>query len=410
MVVMIESSDGRKARSATHAPMNYDLLISSIAEVHARTQAGAAGAVNRYLTLRNWFIGAYIVEFEQNGEDRASYGQQLLPRLARDLKRRKIPGCSPEMLGRMRFFYRTYPQLSESVSPPFATEAGTFRPPVDRTEIPSPPVTESRPALPTPLDGQTLLRLSWSHLIELIRLDDPWQRAFYENECLRGSWSKRELQRQISSLLYERTGLSLDKQAIIERARRQASEARIQISELIRDPYVLEFVGLTEQHRYTESDLETALLDDIQTFLLELGSGFCFEARQKRITVSNEHDYIDLVFYHRLLRCHLLIDLKVRHFQHSDAGQMNFYLNYWKREVMTAEDNPPVGLLLCSGKDQTKVEYAIGGLDQQLFVSRYLVALPKPNEIEQLIAHDRALWEQSGGKNRPPSDNPSKDS
>jgi predicted nuclease of restriction endonuclease-like (RecB) superfamily len=240
------------------------------------------------------------------------------------------------------------------------------------------------------------MRLSWSHLIELIRLDDPWKRAFYENECLRGSWSKRELQRQIGSLLYERTGLSVDKQAVIERARRQAFDARVQISELIRDPYVLEFVGLAEQPRYTESDLETALLNHIQSFLLELGSGFCFEARQKRITVGNEHDYIDLVFYHRLLRCHLLIDLKVRHFQHGDAGQMNFYLNYWKRGVTSPEDNPPVGLLLCSDKDQTKVEYAIGGLDQQLFVSRYLVALPKPNEIEQLIERDRALWEQRG--------------
>src|ERR1700730_10959266 len=148
-------SDQRKTRSATKAPMSYKLLISSIAEVHSRTQAGAAGAVNRHLTLRNWFIGAYIVEFEQNGEDRASYGQQLLSRLARDLKRRKIPGCSPEMLGRMRFFYRTYPQLSDSISGPFATESGTFRVPADRTEISSPVVTKSNSAFPTPLDGQT---------------------------------------------------------------------------------------------------------------------------------------------------------------------------------------------------------------------------------------------------------------
>ena len=373
--------------------MSYESLISSIAEVHARTQTGAAGAVNRYLTLRNWFIGAHVVQFEQNGADRAIYGQQLLVHLARDLRRRRIPGCSPEMLGRMRVFYRAYPQLGENGPSLFAMESGTSSVPTE-IEISSPAVTKSDTALPTPLGRQALLRLSWSHLIELIRLEDPWKRAFYENECLRGSWSKRELQRQISSLLYERTGLSLDKQAVIERARRQASEARVQISELIRDPYVLEFVGLAEQPRYTESDLETALLDHIQGFLLELGSGFCFEARQKRITVGQEHDYIDLVFYHRLLRCHLLIDLKVRHFQHSDAGQMNFYLNYWKREVTSPEDNPPVGLLLCSDKDQTKVEYAIGGLDQQLFVSRYLVALPKPNEIERLVERDRALWER----------------
>jgi hypothetical protein len=164
MVVTMEFSNRGKAGSSTHAPMSYELLISSIAEIHARTQAGAAGAVNRYLTLRNWFTGAYIVEFEQNGEDRASYGQQLLPRLARDLKRRKIPGCSSEMLGRMRLFYRTYPQLSESVSQPFATASGRFRASANRTEIPSPPVTESSTTLPTPLDGQTLLRLSWNLL------------------------------------------------------------------------------------------------------------------------------------------------------------------------------------------------------------------------------------------------------
>jgi len=379
--------------------LSYELLIASIAEVHARTQSGAAGAVNRYLTLRNWFIGAYIVQFEQDGADRASYGQQLLLHLARDLKRRRIPGCSPEMLGRMRVFYRTYPQLHENGSSPFVTEFETSSVPAEPIEISSPAVTKSETALPTPLGRRTLLRLSWSHLIELIRLEDPWKRAFYENECLRGSWSKRELQRQIGSLLYERTGLSLDKQAVIERARQQATAAPVQISELIRDPYVLEFVGLAEQPRYTESDLETALLDHIQGFLLELGSCFCFEARQKRITVGTEHDYIDLVFYHRLLRCHLLIELKVRHFQHTDAGQMNFYLNYWKREVTSLEDNPPVGLLLCSEKDQTKVEYATGGLDQQLFVSRYLVALPKATEIERLVERDRALWERRGATN-----------
>jgi predicted nuclease of restriction endonuclease-like (RecB) superfamily len=293
--------------------------------------------------------------------------------------------------------------LNENGSAQFAAESGAFPAPAEPNEISSPAVTKSKTTSPTPLDGRTLLRLSWSHFIELIRLEDPWKRAFYENECLRSSWSKRELQRQISSLLYERTGLSRDRQAVIERARRQSSEARLQIAELIRDPYVLEFVGLAEQPRYTESDLETALLDHIQCFLLELGSGFCFEARQRRITVGNEHDYIDLVFYHRLLRCHLLIDLKVRDFQHGDAGQMNFYLNYWKREVTSLEDNPPVGLLLCSDKDQTKVEYAIGGLDHQLFVSRYLVALPKPNEIEQLIERDRALWERRSDTKSPQS-------
>jgi predicted nuclease of restriction endonuclease-like (RecB) superfamily len=246
-----------------------------------------------------------------------------------------------------------------------------------------------------PLPVELVLRFSWTHLLQLIRLDDPWKRAFYENECLKGNWSKRQLQRQIGSLLYERTGLSTDKAAVIERAREQAVETAGSIADLIRDPYVLEFTGLAEQPRYHESDLETALLDHLQSFLLELGTGFCFEARQKRVTVGNEHDYLDLVFYHRILRCHLLIDLKVRPFQHGDAGQMNFYLNYWKNEITPTCDNPPVGLLLCSDKDGTKVEYATAGLDQQLFVSRYLVTLPEPQQLEQLIETDRAVWTQA---------------
>ena len=239
---------------------------------------------------------------------------------------------------------------------------------------------------------------AWTHLIDLLAIADPWQRAFYENECLKGNWSKRQLQRQIGSLLYERTGLSTDKHAVIEHARQQAIKVPDQIADLIRDPYVLEFNGLAEKPHYLERDLEKALLDHVQSFLLELGAGFCFEARQKRITLGNEHDYIDLVFYHRILRCHLLIDLKTRAFEHSDAGQMNFYLNYWKVEVLAEGDQPPVGLLLCTAKDETKVEYATGGMDQQLFVSRYLVALPKTEDLERLIETDRAVWEQQHGQ------------
>jgi predicted nuclease of restriction endonuclease-like (RecB) superfamily len=377
--------------------MNYTALITAIGDAHRQAQAGAAGAVNRHLVLRNWTIGAYLVEFEQRGEDRAAYGSRLLSRVATDLKQRGVSGCAVRMLERMRVFYLGYPQLRGKISSPAVTISGAWVP-AARFDISSPPVTKSSKAAstkaPRPLPADLVLRLSWTHLIDLLAIDDPWKRAFYENECLKGNWSKRQLQRQIGSLLYERTGLSTDKAAVIERARQQAAEATNSIADLIRDPYVLEFTGLAEQPRYRESDLETALLDHLQAFLLELGTGFCFEARQKRVTVGNEHDYLDLVFYHRILRCHLLIDLKVRPFQHGDAGQMNFYLNYWKSEAMADGDNPPVGLLLCSGKDQTKVEYATTGLDRRLFVSRYLVALPKPEQIEQLIERDRAAWEQ----------------
>lgn len=264
----------------------------------------------------------------------------------------------------------------------------------DISSISATPSRKSAEPTPSPLPVKTIFQLSWSHFVEIVRLDDPWKRAFYENECLGGNWSVRQLQRQIGSLLYERTGLSTDKHTVIEHARQQSAAAPSDIASLIRDPYILEFTGLAEKNRYLESDLETSLLDHLQAFLLELGTGFCFEARQKRITVGSEHDYLDLVFYHRILRCHLLIDLKVRAFQHIDAGQLNYYLNFWKAEVMVDGDNPPVGLLLCTDKNQTKVEYATGGLDHQLFVSRYLVALPAPEQLRQIVETDRAAWQQ----------------
>lgn len=239
-----------------------------------------------------------------------------------------------------------------------------------------------------------MLRFSWTHLIELVRIEDPWKRAFYENECLRGKWSVRQLQRQIETLLCERTGLSANKRAVIERGRAQAAGAPAETAEdLIRDPYVLEFAGLAERPEYSEEDLETALLDHLQRFLLELGTGFCFEARQFRITVNNRHNRIDLVFYHRRLRCHVLIDLKIRAFRHTDAGQMNFYLNWFKANMAVPGDQPPVGILLCSDRDGTEVEFATAGMDNKLLVSRYLTALPSPAQLKALVDADRAALE-----------------
>jgi predicted nuclease of restriction endonuclease-like (RecB) superfamily len=290
------------------------------------------------------------------------------------------------MLGRMRVFYLACPRLRSQI--PSSLMTGSPLP------IPSSPMTESAADGPPPLQAAGILRLSWTHWIDLLRLEDPWRRAFYEQECLRGGWSVRQLQRQIGSLLYERTGLSTDKRAIIAEARVQATESPQTIGDLIRDPYVLEFTGLAVRPAYRETDLETAILDHLQAFLLELGGGFCFEARQRRITVGNEHDWIDLVFYHRRLRCHLLIDLKTRAFQHGDAGQMNFYLNWWKDHEAEDGDQPPVGLLLCAGKDQAKVHYATAGIDHHLFVSRYLVALPSAEDLQRLLDADQAAWQQ----------------
>lgn len=375
--------------------MNYHALVQSINALHAESVGRAASAVNQALVLRNWAIGNYIVDFEQNGEDRAEYGDGLLRRLSSDLGACGIKGVSPDMLERMRLFSRHYPQRANSISAPLVRISAKHAAKSARS-ISAPAVRKSATDTPTPLSPALVLRLTWTHLADLVRIDDPWKKAFYEIECLNGNWSKRQLQRQIGSLLYERTALSTDKVAVVERARRQSAETPSRMADLIRDPYVLEFVGLAERSRYTENELESALLDHLQSFLLELGTGFCFEARQKRITVGNEHDYIDLVFYHRRLRCHLLIDLKVRAFNHGDAGQMNFYLNYWKMNEVGEGDNPPVGLLLCSAKDATKVEYAAAGMDQQLFVSRYLVALPSAEQLRSFIEADRAALESAG--------------
>ena len=406
--------------------MHYRQLLSAIAQAHTQSVGRAAAAVNQGLVLRNWLVGAHVVDFEQAGEDRAKYGDGLLKQLARDLTKRRVSGCSPDMLERMRQFYATYPQLADAISASPMRKSGKNRLPPDSSvenapaqllEIWSSPMTKSTPNtisasvmrksgkrqsptgelvanLPTPLQPQQIFQFSWTHLIELIRVDDPWKRAFYENECLLGGWSVRQLQRQIGSLLYERTGLSKNKRAVVARARKQSADAPATIEDLIRDPYVLEFTGLADRPAYSENDLETALLNHVQGFLLELGTGFCFEARQFRITVGNEHDRIDLVFYHRRLRCHVLVDLKIRPFTHGDAGQMNFYLNYFRANLMSPGDQPPVGILLCSAKDKTKVEYATAGLSQKLFVSRYLVALPSAEQLRRFVEADRARFER----------------
>ena len=419
-------SESRGHRVEDARAVNYDALRDYIVDLHGKTVGGAARAVNRLLLVRNWLIGAWIVEFEQTGADRAAYGTGLLNRLAKDLKASGMAGTSAEALARTRRFYRTYPQLGPAISAtasrnslslPGTTLArlaegisATASPESASLESPGPTTAARIPAtlspefiaqrLP-PLGAEQVFGLTWSHLIELLRFDDPWKRAFYENEALRSSHSVRELQRQIGSLLYERTALSSDKQAVIAAARAGLGSAPTPFAHLLRDPYVLEFTGLAERPHYRESDLEAALLDHLQAFLLELGKGFCFEARQKRITVGTEHDWVDLVFYHRVLRCHLLIDLKVRAFTHGDAGQMNFYLNWWRDHMVGDGDQPPVGLLLCSDKDETKVHYATAGLDHQLFVSRYQVALPSPAELQRLVEADRALLEQRQGLSEP---------
>jgi predicted nuclease of restriction endonuclease-like (RecB) superfamily len=222
---------------------------------------------------------------------------------------------------------------------------------------------DKKPGLPP---SRLLQTLSFSHFVELIKIEDPLKKAFYEIECVKGTWSVRELQRQIESLNFERSGLSKDKKKLSEMVNQQA--VQLLPRDVINNPFTIEFLGLNDRALVTESDLEQALLDHLQEFLLELGYGFCFEARQKRLLIDGEYNFIDLVFYHRILKCHVLVDLKIEKFKHSHSGQLNAYLNYYRNEVMQEVDNPPVGILLCTDKGETMAKYAIAGLEHSIFV------------------------------------------
>lgn len=348
--------------------MTFKNLISNINEIHNTLQIKALQSVSVNLTIRNYIIGHYIVEYEQNGNDRAEYGAKIIDNLADSLKH--IKGLSPTNLRLFRTFYQVYPQIQQTLSDKFKLEGLSIQ------------QTVSVKSLSVP-ENKLLKYFSFSHFIELIKIDDDIKRVFYEVETIKGNWSVRELKRQIETLLYERMSLSVDKKSLL-----QSLENKKEIYnplDIIKNPYILEFTGLQEKASYSESDLESALLNHIEDFLLELGTGFCFEARQKRISIENEHDRVDLVFYHRILKCHVLVDLKVRAFSYADVGQMNFYLNYYKNEISSKSDNPPIGIILCTDKNHTKVEYATAGLDENMFISKYKIVLPSINELEKFI-------------------------
>jgi len=351
--------------------MKFEKLILEIENINTVLKQNAIQSINQALTIRNWIIGYYLYEYEQKGQDRAKYGDSLLLSIAKHFRSKNIKGITERSLRTFRAFYKCYPQIRQTLSAELKMKKI-----IQTTPRPS--------SKYSPEMKEMLRHFSFSHFAELIKLDDPLARAFYEIQAIKGRWSVRELSRQMGSLLYERTGLSKNKKSLLSKIVADV----VTIEDSIRDPYLLEFTGLKERTEYSESDLETALLNHIQDFLLELGKGFCFESRQRRITLSNEHDRIDLVFYHRILKCHILIDLKNRAFSHADAGQMNFYLNYFKENEMSKGDNPPIGIILCTAKDSVKVQYAIGGINNKLFVSRYMVELPSVKELECFIKED----------------------
>ncbi|MEM9214902.1 MAG: PDDEXK nuclease domain-containing protein [Cyanobacteria bacterium P01_F01_bin.150] len=330
----------------------YQQLIKSIGDCLANGQQSAVQQVNRTLVETYWNIGRYIVEFEQQGQEKAEYGSRLLARLSKDLKQQHGKGFSKSNAHYMRLFYLRYPI--------FQTLSG---------------------------------KLSWSHYTELLAISDDLARSFYAQQCIRENWSVRELKRQKNSALFERVALSRDKGEIL--ALSQQGQMPTEARDVVKDPYVFEFLKLPEQN-YRESELENQLIAKLEQFLLELGKGFAFIGQQYRITLNNTHFYVDLVFYHRILKCFVLIDLKTRSVSHQDIGQMNMYLNYFKAEENVEDDNDPIGIVLATDRDEIMVEYAMGSISNQLFVSRYQLYLP---DVEVLKAELRRLLE-SGDKRK----------
>ena len=287
--------------------------MKAITDVHLRAQGAAAKAVNVALTCRNWLIGAYIHGYELSGRDRAEYGGRLFEQLALQLAEKGIPNCNRSRLYRYRDFYRLYPQIGPALRGPYAELISAAHPRKGIVATASPQSALAKVAT-SPLSGQLIMdRLSYSHIELLLELDDPLKRAFYEVECIRSNWSVRALKRQIATLYFERSGLSTNKEKAAALAHAAAEQAEPKLA--IRDPYVFEFLGLKPKEAVSESDLEDALLDKLLDFLLELGNGFCFEARQKSIVIGKTRGFVDLVFYHRVLKCHVLIDLKVDEFR-----------------------------------------------------------------------------------------------
>ena len=374
---------------------DFERLVELCQRTHEETRHSAARAIDRSLVARNWLIGLYIVEFEQSGVDRAEYGARLLARVADRFRQAGIKGASATRLKLFRQFYRQRrtigPTLSDQLSlPAFAAGVGRIRPT---------PSDQSPHAISGSLAGtidqlRREFALGWSHYVALLSIDDAEARNFYEIETAANDWSVRELRRQIDSSLYQRLTLSRDKQEV----RRLAREGQMveKPSDLIKNPYVLEFLGLNEQPAYSESDMEAAIISRLEQFLLELGKGFLFEARQKRFSFDDSHFFVDLVFYNRLLHCYVLIDLKLGKLSHQDLGQMQMYVNYFDRHVKTDVELPTVGILLCDDRNEAVVELTLPE-DANIYASKYQLYLPSKLELAAQLESVRREFEESEG-------------
>jgi predicted nuclease of restriction endonuclease-like (RecB) superfamily len=359
-------------RPSGHFEAQYDSILGEISHVIDAARKSAARSVNCIMTAAYWLIGRRIVESEQKGETRAEYGDELIQRLAADLAARYGKGYSVRNVWQMKAFYLAWPILQK---PSAESESQGILQTLS-AEFSLPSIASSFP-------------LPWSAYVRLLAVKNEDARRFYETEALRGGWSVRQLDRQINSQFYERTAMSRNKAVMLRKGAKALPEDRVQPTEEIKDPFVLEFLGLKDE--YSETDLEEALIRHLETFLLELGSDFCFIGRQKRLRIGDEWYRVDLLFFHRRLRCLVIIDLKIGKFTHADAGQMHLYLNYAREHWVHAGENPPVGLILCARKDEAVARYALEGLLNKVMAAEYRTALPDERDLAAEIERTRAM-------------------
>lgn len=339
---------------------SYDKTLSEVIKLLDLARRTSAQAVNAVITSTYWEVGRRIVHLEQKGARRAEYGKKLIVRLAADLTVQFGRGFGERNLEQMRAFYLAFSKgISQSAS-----------------------AKSQRPHFPLP----------WSHYVKLLSVKNKSARDFYHQEALRGGWSVRQLDRQVSTLFFERTALSRNKLTMLTKGTKPRPSDKTLPTDEIRDPYVLEFLGLKDE--YSETELENAMIQHMETFLLELGSDFAFIGRQRRLRIGNTWYRVDLVFFHRTLRCLVVIDLKIGEFTHSDAGQMHLYLNYAKEHWTRKGENPPVGLILCAEKDDAVVKYALDGLPNKVVATKYMTALPEAKKIAIEVKKTRLLLEK----------------
>ena len=387
---------------------SFEQLAQSLRSMNDAFQQSAASAINMHVTCRNWLNGYYIVHYEQNGSDRAKYGEKLLQKLS---ERLNMKGYSYRDLRLYRQFFLVYRSMLPAIGGYILSnssnwqstianlgsagiqENGIWQSLIAKLESPEKQIVEIEQSPIAKSDASLLVspdklfnRLSYTHFVQLLPIEDPLERTFYEIECIKGVWSTRELKRQIDSGYFIRSGLSRDKKALQALANQGAVQQSLH--ETVKSPFVFEFLGLDAKSVVEESDLESVLMDHLQDFMLELGNGFCFEKRQKRILIDEEYYFMDLLFYNRIARFGVILELKSHKLDYKDVAQLNMYLSYYRKNMMQPGDNPPVGILLCTAAGKEMVEYATSNIDERLFVSEYMLRLPSEEELKTWLINE----------------------